>query len=54
MSKDTVSKEVLCTYQRTLGDAPAALSRVPDVPLLAAGSNTTTGEAQGPRPIRQE
>ena len=47
---NTVSKEVRCTYQRTLGDAPAALSRVPAVPLLATVSNTTTGEALRPRP----
>ena len=47
---NTVSKEVRCAYQRTLGDAPAALSRVPAVPLLATVSNTTTGEALRPRP----
>ena len=47
---NTVSKEVRCTYQRTLGDAPAALSRVPAVPLLATGSVIPTGHALGPRP----
>ena len=47
---NTASKETSCTYLRTLGDAPAALSRVPAVPLLATGSVIPTGHALRPRP----
>ena len=40
--------------KRTEKTPPEALPRVPAVPLLAAGSNTITGEAQRPRLTRPD